>query len=62
MIEKTLSAGDKCPHECPKCESNNTIFTEYAYDGDKTELGFECEDCNYEVDPDELNNYYEDQQ
>ena len=43
-------------------ESNNTIFTEYAYAGDITELGFECEDCNYEVDPDELNNYYEDQQ
>ena len=42
MTARMPSAGDKCPHECPKCESNNTIFTEYAYAGDITELGFEA--------------------
>ena len=36
MTARMPSAGDKCPHECPKCESNNTIFTDYAYAVDKT--------------------------
>ena len=60
MTARMPSGGDDCRHPCPECNSVNTVYTEYAYKGDITELGFECEESNHQVDPDEYREYYED--
>ena len=40
---------------CPKCGSEYLIETEYGNSSsDVTDIGMECEECGYEIDPSQV--------
>ena len=54
MARLNIVGGDYAGYECSKCSSDNTTFEEYAADGDNSELGIICDDCEHQEEPDDF--------
>ena len=52
--------GDTSEYECPECEDNMMTYVENGESSsDVSELGLACFECEFEVEPDELEGFCE---